>query len=138
MKSSIRNEAWNRLKRVREQRKQVFLQRVDASDVDKVDCILEEEVEELAPLRVKDLPLIKTEEPEKYYELLSNFLKETKGSLGVIWNSFEGLETPALTKLSKEFSIPIFPIGPFHKYFSSSSSSSSLILRFADKAIDDW
>ncbi|QCD98543.1 cytokinin-N-glucosyltransferase [Vigna unguiculata] len=91
------------------------------------DCILEEEVKELAPLRVKDLPLIKTEEPEKYYELLRNFLKETKASLGVIWNSFEGLESPALRKLSKEFSIPMFPIGPFHKHLSSSSSSSSLI-----------
>ncbi|CAJ1862811.1 unnamed protein product [Sphenostylis stenocarpa] len=91
------------------------------------DCKLEEEVEELPPLRVKDLPLVKTEEPEKYYELLHNFVKETKGSLGVIWNSFEELESPALTKLGKEFSIPMFPIGPFHKYFPSSSSSSSLI-----------
>ncbi|XP_014495747.1 UDP-glycosyltransferase 76B1 [Vigna radiata var. radiata] len=99
-------------------------------------CILEEEVEELAPLRVKDLPLIKTEEPEKYYELLSNLLKETKGSLGVIWNSFEGLESPALKKLSKEFSIPMFPIGPFHKYLSSSSSSSSLISQ--DQSCITW
>jgi len=88
---------------------------------------LEEEVEELAPLRVKDLPLIKTEEPEKYYELLRKFLKETKGSSGVIWNSFEGLESGALRKVSKEFSIPMFPIGPLHKYFPSSASCSSLI-----------
>lgn len=101
-----------------------------------IACILEEEVEELAPLRVKDLPLIKTEEPEKYYELLSNLLKETKGSLGVIWNSFEGLESPALKKLSKEFSIPMFPIGPFHKYLSSSSSSSSLISQ--DQSCITW
>ncbi|KAG4920270.1 hypothetical protein JHK82_049234 [Glycine max] len=78
------------------------------------ECKLEEPVEELPPLRVKDLPMIKTEEPEKYYELLRMFVKETKGSLRVIWNSFEELESSALTTLSQEFSIPMFPIGPFH------------------------
>jgi len=97
---------------------------------------LEEEVEEVAPLRVKDLPLIKTEEPEKYYEFLGKFLKGTKGSLGVIWNSFEGLESPALTKLSQEFSIPMFPIGPFHNYFPSSASYSSFISQ--DQSCITW
>ncbi|ESW35486.1 hypothetical protein PHAVU_001G238800 [Phaseolus vulgaris] len=105
----------------------LFRERGYISTQQQVDCNLEEEVEELAPLRVKDLPLIKTEEPEKYYELLGKFLKETKGSLGVIWNSFEGLESGALRKVSKEFSIPMFPIGPLHKYFPSSASCSSLI-----------
>lgn len=85
-----------------------------------LECKLEEPVEELPPLRVKDLPMIKTEEPEKYYELLRMFVKETKGSLRVIWNSFEELESSALTTLSQEFSIPMFPIGPFHKYSPSS------------------
>lgn len=92
-----------------------------------IDCKLEEAVAELPPLRVKDLPMFNTEEPEKYYELLSTFVNETKSSLGVIWNSFEELESSALTTLSKEFSKPMFSIGPFQKYFPSSSSCSSLI-----------
>ncbi|KAL2598121.1 hypothetical protein AAZV13_11G204300 [Glycine max] len=101
------------------------------------ECKLEEPVEELPPLRVKDLPMIKTEEPEKYYELLHIFVKESKSSLGVIWNSFEELESSALTTLSQEFSIPMFPIGPFHKYFPSSSSfCSSLISQ--DRSCISW
>lgn len=94
-------------------------------------------MEELPPLRVKDLPMIKTEEPEKYYELLRMFVKETKGSLRVIWNSFEELESSALTTLSQEFSIPMFPIGPFHKYFPSSSSSCSSLIS-QDRSCISW
>ncbi|KAL2333314.1 hypothetical protein Fmac_014527 [Flemingia macrophylla] len=101
------------------------------------DCKLEEEVTELPPLRVKDLPMIKTEEPEKYYELLHRVVNTTKNSLGVIWNSFEELESSALKTLSQEFSIPMFLIGPFHDYFSASSSScSSLILQ--DQSCISW
>lgn len=100
---------------------------------------LEEPIAELPPLRVKDLPVVKTEEPEKYYELICRFVKETKTSLGVIYNSFEELESSALTTLSQEFSLPIFPIGPFHKHFpegSISSSSSSLISQ--DQSCISW
>ncbi|TKY47493.1 UDP-glycosyltransferase 76F1 [Spatholobus suberectus] len=100
------------------------------------ECKLEEAVAELPPLRVKDLPMIKTEEPEKYYELLRRFVKETKGSLGVIWNSFVELESSALATLSQEFSIPMFPIGPFHKYYPDSSSCSSLISQ--DQSCISW
>ncbi|KAK7305819.1 hypothetical protein VNO77_43731 [Canavalia gladiata] len=85
---------------------------------------LEEALEELPPLRLKDLPMINTKEPEKYYELLCRFINETKASFGVIWNSFEELESSALATLSQQFSIPMFPIGPFHKYFPNSCSSS--------------
>lgn len=100
------------------------------------DCKLEEAVAELPPLRVKDIPMINTEEPEKYYELLSTFVNETKCSLGVIWNSFEELESSSLTTLRKEFFKPMFPIGPFHKYFPSSSSCSSLISQ--DQSCISW
>lgn len=97
-----------------------------------IESKLEEAVAELPPLRVKDLPMFNTKEPEKYYQLICNFINATKGSLGVIWNSFKELESPALSTLTQQFSIPMFPIGPFHKHFipvttTSSSSSSSLI-----------
>ncbi|KAL2525795.1 UDP-glycosyltransferase 76F1 [Abeliophyllum distichum] len=83
----------------------------------------EEPVVELPPLRVKDLPVIKTSNPEKFYELLASMIQETKNSSGLIWNSFEELEESALPKLRQDFPIPIFPVGPFHKHFTVSSSS---------------
>ncbi|XP_061343486.1 UDP-glycosyltransferase 76B1-like [Gastrolobium bilobum] len=101
------------------------------------DSKLEETLEELPPLRVKDLPVINTEEPEKYYELICRFVNETKGSLGVIWNSFEELESSALVTLRQECSIPMFPIGPFHKYFPTSSSSSCSLIS-QDQSCISW
>ncbi|KAA8539658.1 hypothetical protein F0562_026350 [Nyssa sinensis] len=87
------------------------------------DSQLEEPVLELPPLRVKDLPVIKTLNPEAYYQLIESMIKETRASSGLIWNSFEELEQPSLATLGQDFPIPIFPIGPFHKYFPASSSS---------------
>ncbi|CAI9772962.1 unnamed protein product [Fraxinus pennsylvanica] len=83
----------------------------------------EELVVELPPLRVKDLPVIKTSNPEMLYEVLERMIQETKNSSGLIWNSFEELEEAALAKLRQDFPIPIFPIGPFHKHFTVSSSN---------------
>ncbi|KAL8119723.1 hypothetical protein AgCh_016994 [Apium graveolens] len=87
------------------------------------DSRLEELVPELPPLRVKDLPLIKTNNPETLYQLVEDMVKEAKSSSGLIWNSFEELEKPALTTLVHDFPIPIFHVGPFHKYFPACSSS---------------
>lgn len=88
-----------------------------------LDSRSEELVPELPPLRVKDLPLIKTNHPETLFELVEGMVKETKASSGLIWNSFEELEKPALATLLHDFPIPIFPVGPFHKYFPACSSS---------------
>ena len=49
--------------------------------------------------------------------------KETKASSGIIWNSFEELEESALVRLHQDFPIPLFLVGPFQKYFPTSSSS---------------
>ncbi|KAH6787223.1 UDP-Glycosyltransferase superfamily protein [Perilla frutescens var. hirtella] len=92
------------------------------------DDRLEELVMELPPLRIKDLPVIKTAYPEQLYELVERMVQETKASSGLIWNSFEELEEMAIAKLQQEFEIPIFPIGPFHKHSSSASSSSSSLI----------
>ncbi|KAL1336894.1 UDP-glycosyltransferase 76F1 [Arachis hypogaea] len=88
---------------------------------------LEEPVVELPPLKVKDLPKIETRDPEAFYEFVVQFVEECKASSGVIWNSFEELESSALAKLRQLFSIPIYPIGPFHKHFPEGSTSSSLL-----------
>ncbi|KAK2653741.1 hypothetical protein Ddye_013597 [Dipteronia dyeriana] len=79
---------------------------------------------ELPPLRVKDLPLVKTDHPETFVQLVSDLVvNQIKISSGVIWNSFQALEQDSLNKLHQDFPIPMFPIGPFHNYFTASSSS---------------
>ncbi|KAH7537268.1 hypothetical protein FEM48_Zijuj03G0074800 [Ziziphus jujuba var. spinosa] len=88
----------------------------------KRESLLEEPVPELPPLRVKDLPVIKTHDPEDFYGLMSNVERETNASAGIIWNTFEQLEETSLNKLRQEIGIPIFPVGPLHKFFTASSS----------------
>lgn len=87
------------------------------------DSQLESSVPELLPLKVKDLPVINTRNPEDFYQLFVSAIKETKASSGLIWNSFEDLEESALVRLHQDFPIPLFPVGPFQKYFPTSSSS---------------
>ncbi|KAF7816374.1 UDP-glycosyltransferase 76F1-like [Senna tora] len=84
------------------------------------ECQLEKVVEELGPLRVKDLPVVNTNDPHKFYDLLRNFVHETVTSLGVIWNSFEALESSSLAKLTHQFPTPMYAIGPLHKYLQPS------------------
>ncbi|CAA0814669.1 UDP-glycosyltransferase 76F1 [Striga hermonthica] len=85
---------------------------------------LEDSVEELPPLRIKDLPVINTSHPVKLYELVQAMVEQTKVSSGLVFNSFQELEDSAIEKLRGDFEIPIFAVGPFHKHFPASSSSS--------------
>ncbi|XP_058781865.1 UDP-glycosyltransferase 76B1-like [Vicia villosa] len=99
---------------------------------------LEDEVTELPPLRLKDLPMINTKEPDKYYQVLCNFVNKTKASLGVIWNTFEDLESSSFATLRQQFSVPMFPIGPFHKHFPTNNTSSSSSLIPQDQNCISW
>ncbi|KAM7265456.1 hypothetical protein ACFE04_003139 [Oxalis oulophora] len=76
---------------------------------------LEVPVIEFPPLRVKDLPDIKTANPEDLHIHMGFVVDKIKASSGLIWNSFEELEHDALITCRREFSVPVFPIGPFHK-----------------------
>ncbi|XP_021904119.1 UDP-glycosyltransferase 76F1-like [Carica papaya] len=76
---------------------------------------LEEQVPEFPHLKVKDLPVIKTTNPEDLFELVNGMIDGTKSSAGVIFNTFQELEDPAIAAISQHFQVPIFPIGPFHK-----------------------
>lgn len=98
---------------------------------------LEEPVVDLPPLKVKDLPKFHTQDPEAFYKLVCRFVDECKASSGVIWNTFEELESSALTKLRQDFSIPIYPIGPFHKQFPKGSTSSTSLLT-PDNSCMSW
>ncbi|KAF9613054.1 hypothetical protein IFM89_005488 [Coptis chinensis] len=84
---------------------------------------LEAPVRELPPLKVKDLPVVKTHNLEAFYQLVADMIKQTKASAGLIVNSFESLDQSAFQLLSQEFAVPIFPIGPFRKFVPASSSS---------------
>ncbi|KAF9589261.1 hypothetical protein IFM89_022179 [Coptis chinensis] len=84
---------------------------------------LEAPVRELPPLKVKDLPVVKTHNLEAFYQLVADMVKQTKASAGLIVNSFESLDQSAFQLLSQEFAVPIFPIGPFKKFGPASSSS---------------
>ncbi|KAL3341734.1 hypothetical protein AABB24_025980 [Solanum stoloniferum] len=88
-----------------------------------IESLLEEEVEELPPFRIKDLPLFKTCNVDALYQVIQGMIRETKASSGLILNSFEQLEQFSISKLRDDFPIPIFPIGPFHSHFLASSSS---------------
>ncbi|XXG73222.1 hypothetical protein AAC387_Pa07g2179 [Persea americana] len=78
---------------------------------------------ELPPLRVKDLPDITTANPDTFYQLLAQMANRTRASSGVIWNSIDSLEQSALAKIHQVIQIPVFAVGPLHKYSSRSSSS---------------
>ncbi|KAJ6357631.1 hypothetical protein OIU78_005471 [Salix suchowensis] len=67
---------------------------------------LENPVVELPPLKVKDLPVVNSRDPEAVYDLIVSMTDGTKASLGVIWNTFEELEQSALAALRHDFSIP--------------------------------
>ncbi|KAL6977394.1 hypothetical protein U1Q18_026193 [Sarracenia purpurea var. burkii] len=92
---------------------------------------LESPVVELPPLKVKDLNLstITTRDPEDLHKLLGGMVREIKASSGLIFNTSEELEHPALITARQDFPVPIFPLGPFHKRVSGISSTTSLLVQ---------
>ncbi|XP_062030118.1 UDP-glycosyltransferase 76B1-like isoform X2 [Rosa rugosa] len=93
----------------------------------KQDSRLEEPVKEFPPLKIKDLPTIKTKQnPEQFFQMTASRLTdEANSSHGVIINTFEDIEGQALIRLCDELSAPIFGVGPFHKPFPTTGSSGS-------------
>ncbi|XVF24004.1 hypothetical protein REPUB_Repub13aG0089300 [Reevesia pubescens] len=87
------------------------------------DSEAEKQVPEFPPLKVKDINVFEKCDLERLVQFIAIMVQETKASSGIIWNSYEELELEPLTRCSLSFPIPIFPIGPFHKYFPASSSS---------------
>ncbi|KAK9683377.1 hypothetical protein RND81_10G135900 [Saponaria officinalis] len=77
----------------------------------------DEQLLEFPPFKVGDLP------PEVQHELIDTLVKETKNSEGLICNTFEELEEYSIAKSREVLSMPIFPIGPIHKYSPTSAPS---------------
>ncbi|CAK7323863.1 unnamed protein product [Dovyalis caffra] len=97
------------------------------------DSQLEEPIIETPPLKVKDLPfpVVKTQDQEELHSYVARMINGSKGSSGLIWNSFEELEQDSLTRFCQEFPIPIFTIGPFHKIFEMGLRTYELLEMFS-------
>jgi hypothetical protein len=74
------------------------------------DSQLEAPVQELSPLKFKDLPIIKMHDLGLLHQLMNGMVNQAKASLRLIWNSFEELEQAVLTILLRDFYIPISAI----------------------------
>ncbi|KAB2623568.1 UDP-glycosyltransferase 76C4-like [Pyrus ussuriensis x Pyrus communis] len=83
---------------------------------------------ERPPVKVRDLPVLKTKDPQKYYEVVSGLKKAVEASCGIIFNTFEDLEGNSLATIRQELYTPIFPIGPLHKCYPANTSSSINLL----------
>ncbi|KAE8653698.1 UDP-glycosyltransferase 76C3 [Hibiscus syriacus] len=87
------------------------------------DSQAENQVPELPYFRFKDVSMFKVIDVGSFFEFADTVVEGTKASSGIIFNSCEDLEEEYVTKFSLCFPIPVFLIGPFHKYFPASSSS---------------
>lgn len=83
---------------------------------------MEEPLEELPPLKVKDIPVIDMYNREDAYNNITKLVEETKKASAIIFNTFEQLEQPEIARLHDQFPSPSFAI-PFHKCVSAASSS---------------
>ncbi|KAL8171537.1 LOW QUALITY PROTEIN: hypothetical protein V2J09_023341 [Rumex salicifolius] len=92
----------------------LFLARLELKDKQPDDLL-----PELPPLRVKDIPRLGNLDQSPLEDLLSNMIKQAKASKGLIFNAIEEIEDRSMAIIQHEFQIPVFPIGPFHKYISS-------------------
>ncbi|GMH30575.1 hypothetical protein Nepgr_032418 [Nepenthes gracilis] len=91
-------------------------------------------VPELPPLKVKDIPSVRSSNSEAFFQLTTRVCKGIKASHGLIVNTFEELEDPAIAIVRQDFQIPVFAIGPFHKIIPASSSG----LLTLDKSCIEW
>ncbi|KAL9230164.1 hypothetical protein vseg_005551 [Gypsophila vaccaria] len=74
-------------------------------------------IDEFPPFKVRDLP------EEAHHDILAAVVEQTKASHGVICNTFEELESFSISKVRQILSIPVFPVGPMHKYSAPSTTS---------------
>lgn len=88
-----------------------------------LDSEAEDSVIEFPPLQKRDLSKVFGEFGEKLDPFLHAVVETTMSSSGIIFMSCEELEKDSLTLANEIFKVSIFAIGPFHSYFSASSSS---------------
>ncbi|VVB13378.1 unnamed protein product [Arabis nemorensis] len=87
------------------------------------DSEAEDSVLEFPPLQKRDLLRVVGEDEEELGPFLRVTVETTMRSSGLIFMSCEELEKDSLSIANEIFKVPIFAVGPFHGYFSASSSS---------------
>ncbi|KFK24982.1 hypothetical protein AALP_AA8G051200 [Arabis alpina] len=87
------------------------------------DSEAEDSVLEFPPLRKRDLLRVIREDEVELGPFLRVTVETTMRSSGIIFMSCEELEKESLNIAKEIFKVPVFAVGPFHSYFSASSSS---------------
>jgi hypothetical protein len=80
-------------------------------------------VSELPPYRVRDLILIGDDEGGQVRKLIAHAVTAVKISRGLVLNTFDALERPELEGLRRDLAVPVFDIGPLHKFAPAGDSS---------------
>lgn len=80
-------------------------------------------VSELPPYRVRDLMHIGMDGHELMCELLACAVAAVKLSSGLILNTFDALEAHELAKLRRDLAVPVFDIGPIHRFSPAADGS---------------
>ncbi|XLR54945.1 hypothetical protein S83_005617 [Arachis hypogaea] len=87
-------------------------------------------VEELEPLRYKDLPFFNLR--ESAIELMVQQTAESlsvKPSLGIIFNTIKFMKSSSLQKLRNLYKIGVFFIEPLHMYMTSSETQATSLMK---------
>uniref|UniRef100_A0A0E0P3B8 UDP-glycosyltransferases domain-containing protein n=1 Tax=Oryza rufipogon TaxID=4529 RepID=A0A0E0P3B8_ORYRU len=85
--------------------------------------MLDMPVSELPPYRVRDLMHIGRDGHELMCELLARAVAAVKLSSGLILNTFDALEAHELAKLRRDLAVPVFDIGPLHRFSPAADGS---------------
>ncbi|XP_062213204.1 DIMBOA UDP-glucosyltransferase BX9-like [Phragmites australis] len=91
-------------------------------------------VSELPPYRVRDLMYIGKDGQGVLCELLARAVAAVKSSSGLILNTFDALERQELMDIRRNLAVPVFDIGPLHKF--SPAAESSLLRQ--DRSCLEW
>jgi UDP:flavonoid glycosyltransferase YjiC (YdhE family) len=88
--------------------------------------VSQDPVPDLHPLRFKDLPFPMCGNLENFPQLVIDAFKLRTSSSAIIWNTMDCLELSSLARIQQQCQVPIFPIGPIHKFGPASPYNSLL------------
>ncbi|XP_078150986.1 UDP-glycosyltransferase 76B1-like [Carex rostrata] len=111
-----------------------YPQLVQKGDIPVQESELDMPVIELAPLRMRDLPCVGDCSYEVLSKLFTDFTNAIRASNGVIVNTFDVIESTEVEKFQKAIPIPVFCIGPLHKFTPLTRSS----LLDEDRSCLEW
>jgi UDP-glucosyltransferase BX8/BX9 len=89
------------------------------------DAQLDMPLRELPPYRVRDLMSFREEGHALAREMQARAVEAVMASSGLILNTFAALEDRELAGLRRALAVPVFDVGPLHKFSPASASESS-------------